>query len=445
MSTGTNWEGKNIPLTDSLNCHTAVAEVDLQAILHNYRLLLQAREAAQGPEVCPDLGAATGLRLPPLMPVVKADAYGHGHIEVSETLCRAGAGIFASGSVQEACMLRHGLAQKGLFPEIVSLLGPVTVNDWQLCLRYSVIPVVHSLEQLASLQGMDAPEADRSLFPAKKLRPALPVVVKCNSGMARLGFSLAELSALPDALDACSRRFGYGGGSGSGGTGGLVPVMAVSHLACADGPDGPDQVVAQASVFSRMLAVLRQRGPVAASLGNSAGTLLAEHAEAIVGPQVCRPGIALYGYSPLAGTPQEKKGRGLHPAMSVRTPIIALRELAPGESIGYGHTFTAARKTLVGIIAAGYADGFSRSLSNKGQVCIRGMRANILGRVSMQMSAVDLSPLAENGIRPALGEPAWIIGGSGKAAITADEQADFWGSFSYETLCLLGMNARRYV
>lgn len=419
--------------------HTAIAEVDLGAIVYNYEMLRQSRETAQGVEACPELGVATGIHLPAVMPVVKADAYGHGHIEVSETLCRAGAGGFASGSVQEACLLRQGLAEKQLFPEVVSLLGPVTAEDWQLVLRYSIIPVVHSLEQLALLPATGLRGAGDGLFPVDERRPLLPIVVKCNSGMARLGFGMKELPAFLQALAVHSRPFE------AGNVRGLVPVMAISHLACADGPDGPEQMLTQAKTFSGMLELLRRQGPVAASLCNSAGTLLAEYADPVIGPQVCRPGIALYGHSPLEGTPHEEKGRALRPAMRVRTPIIALRELESGENIGYGHTWTAGQKTLVGIIAAGYADGFSRGLSNKGQVSVGGIRANILGRVSMQMTAVDLSLLAAKDNPPRVGEFVDIIGGEGDAVISADELARHWGTISYEALCLLGMNPRHYV
>ena len=420
-------------------CHAAIVTVDCDALRHNFSLLHDLRVAAQGPAPM----AVSGVTLPPLMPVVKADGYGHGYMEVSLTLCRAGATALASGSVQEAALLREGLAAHGLFPEIVSLLGPVWPEDWSLAASHSIIPVVHSFEQLDVLelavggQGMRPPS--RALFAADAARPLLPVAVKCNSGMSRLGFNEKELPVLLERLKSLSHRICKGMEKG------IVPILAVSHFAGSDMPDGPAQIERQATIFARMLGVLRSEYPVAASLCNSAATFLGEYMDPIVGPQVCRPGLAIYGCNPLKGTPFEERGQGLRPVMSVQTPIIAMRTLGSGDGIGYGHTWTASSETSVGILAAGYADGFSRGLSNKGRVCVGGVRADVIGRVSMQMTAVDFGPALAAGVALCPGNYVDILGGEGAGALSADDLARLWGTISYEVLCLLGMNARRYV
>ncbi len=357
---------------------------------------------------------------PALLPVVKADAYGHGHIAVSKALIAEGAQAFASGSVAEAVLLRTGLAAQGLFPKIVALLGIVTREDAAAAAAHAVVPVVHSLWQLDCLQE----NASRPLY----------IAIKCNSGMARLGFNEEELPALLARLDTLP---------------GVIPALALTHLASADTPDGIGEVQGQARRFAAMLQALRTRRPdLPASLCNSAGTLLAGCAEGILGPHICRPGIVLYGDNPLAGTPFAAEGEGFLPAMRVETPLLAVRMLRKGESIGYSRTFRAPEDMPVGIAAMGYADGFSRGLSGRGVVSVRGARAPVVGRVSMQMSAVDLRAVPgveamAAGNNPG-GEKVTLLGGEGAGAVSAAELAALWGTISYEVFCLLGNNPREY-
>ncbi len=346
------------------------------------------------------------------MPVVKADAYGHGHLETGGVLCDEGAAAFASGSVSEAVELRRNLAGRGFFPKIVALLGFADRHEAEFAAANAIIPLVHSLRQLDCLEGGEG------VF--------LEIALKFDTGMARLGLDLEGARALRRRLD---------------GLPGVSAVLAVSHLASADTAAGPDEVRAQAREFAGILGVLREALPgLPASLCNSAGSLLAEHATDIIGPHVCRPGISLYGGNPFAGTPLESLGAGLLPAMRVHAPVMAVRRLAKGCGIGYGATFRAPEDMPVGIVAVGYADGFSRGLSNRGALCVRGVRAPVIGRVSMQMIALDLRGVPE--ADTLAGERAHILGGPG--GLSADELAAHWGTISYETLCLLGGNTREY-
>lgn len=415
--------------------HIPEVYIDLGTIVKNYRFLLRSSAAAlagQGdavastPKLPPEFCAAPDgiFTWPSQAAVVKADAYGHGHIQVADALLAEGCALFASGSVQEAVELRQGLeklAAKGSRtahrPLIISLLGLVRQQDVFACAEHGIVPVVHSFEQLVMLR-----EAGRSL----------PVALKCNTGMSRLGFNEEEIPALVEDLSALPF---------------VTPIILLSHLHSADTSEGRSQIAGQAAVYGRILAALRARWPhLAASLGNSAGTLLAKDIAGHIGPHVCRPGVALYGGNPFAETSLASLGQGLAKAMSVRTPIIAVRALAPGDGEGYGHTFVADKPMQIGIIAAGYADCLSRGLSNKGEVCVDGKRAPIVGRVSMQMTAIDLGALSEMSGKADRPRPAaaWILGGPHANAVSVEELAQTWGTIAYEVFCLLGYNTRLY-
>lgn len=402
--------------------------VDLDKIRANYRLLsitcgYSARRVLPAPS-----GQDVALqRLPvawsSILPVVKADAYGHGHIPVALALKQEGATWLASGSVQEAVLLREGLdaAMPGdVTPTgIISMLGLIAPEDSSLCARHAIVPMLHCHEQLHMLESACQ---DQGLGP-------LPVAVKCNTGMSRLGFNEHELPLLRERLKKLPLR----------------PVLAVSHLHSADEAGGLSLVREQARLFARFLGALRDDWPgLAASLGNSAGSLLPEEIDRLIGPHIRRPGLALYGCNPFHGMPNARLGQGFVPAMSASVPIIAVRTLGKGQSTGYGQTFTAKRDMPVGIMAAGYADCFTRAMSNRGVVCVAGKRAPVIGRVSMQMTAIDLSALCSDGHSRPLPRTAWILGGPYENAVTPEELAALWGSIPYEAFCLLGRNERVY-
>ena len=408
--------------------------VDTSRIRANYRLLAQRLQggAPPGPLAAP--GGSREWTLPPLwqpmLPVIKADAYGHGLIPVALALREEGAAWFATGSVQEAALLRQGLEAHGVPRQqagIVSLLGLVGPEDVGLCAVHGIVPLLHEREQLDLLEGLGSEVGLASAAGPPLHKALLPVAVKCNTGMARLGFNEDAVQPLREQLRRLSLR----------------PVLAVSHLHSADTEDGRAQVQEQARAFARFLASLREYWPgMAASLGNSAGALLSDFISPIIGAHVCRPGLVLYGCNPFYGTSLAPLGQGFVPAMSVYAPIIATRTLAAGEGIGYGLTYTAPHDMPVGIVGAGYADYYARCLSGKGAVCVGGVRAPLVGRVSMQLSAVDLSAVDLNGKAP---RTAWLLGGPYAQGVGPEELAALWGTIAYEVLCLLGRNAREYV
>lgn len=410
--------------------HTSRVRVKLEHIRQNYRALCRVAEpsgsAGLEPGILPGCPGAEGalarerqLAWQGLIAVVKADAYGHGNLEVSRALREEGAALFACGSVREAAFLREGLLREGdsdadALPGIIALLGLMGEKDAALAAENGIIPVIHCFQQVLLLE---------------KMRMPLAVALKCNSGMNRLGFGMDDMPELARRLARLPA---------------VRPVLAISHLASADTEEGRQQTHSQAVVFARMLEYLRRSFPLlAASLGNTAGTFFSGEIEAVLGAHICRPGLGLYGSNPFAGTCQEELGAraGLLPAMSVSAPLLAVRDLPAGAGIGYGHTFRANKNTRVGIVGIGYADLFPRSMSNHGQLCVNGGRAPVLGNVSMQMTAVDLKACAD--AKP--GDEAWVLGGPYDAALKTEELAALWGTISYEVFCLLGLGQREYI
>lgn len=345
--------------------------------------------------------------------VIKADAYGHGLFPVAQALAQEGCDTFAIGSVEEGAALREELTRAGIKARIMSLLGPLDEADYPLLWEHEILPLIGSFRQLETLAGQ-----------AARRGKTLPVCLKFDTGMARLGFMLDEVPRLLGRLREAPL---------------VRPVMASSHLATADAPEATDLVMGQEERFAAILAALEAGGlRLEANLANSAAILGHPRLQ----HQSQRAGIALYGANPFAGTSWEHLGRGLAPAMEARTKIVAVHPLKKGMSISYGGLFTAPRDMTVAIVAAGYADAYSRGLTGRGaQMLIAGRRAPVIGRVCMQLTACDVSEIPD--ARP--GDWAVLLGGAGKLAITAEELAAWWGTISYEVFCLLGLNRRVYI
>jgi alanine racemase len=346
-----------------------------------------------------------------VFPVVKADAYGHGLAEVAPVLAEAGAELFFVGTVEEAVFLRSVLRDRPA-AGIVSLLGPLDRDEYPLLWEHGIIPFVSRAEQLDILAGLAAGRPE-----------GLEIALKFDTGMSRLGFGLEDVEPLLRALRTA---------------GGLRVGLVCSHLATADEPDDPAYARLQGERFQAICAGLRAGGlDFRAVLANSAGLLA--HPDLRFDGQ--RGGIALYGVNPFQGTAWEHLGQGVSPAMEVTTRVVAVRDLRPGQSISYGRTYTADRAMRAAIVAAGYADGYSRSLSNTGYMHVAGRRVPIIGRVCMQLTAVDVSGVPD--VRP--GDEVHLLGGPGPDPITPDELAAWWGTIPYEVFCLLGLNPRTHV
>lgn len=362
--------------------------IDLEAVRHNYRMLA----SLSGVEV---------------MPVVKADAYGHGLLKVAGALYLEGARSFAVGTVDEGVTLRKSLPETRIY----SYFGPAGPGECQDFVSHAIIPVIHSRDQLKLLS--------RNLCSRKQVALGL----KFDTGMGRLGFNPGTASDLVDFFK---------------GNQDFRVELITSHLAYADNPDMSEQVEDQVRVFNRVCETFRKNGfRFKRSLANSPATL---HYPSAVG-DIVRPGLALYGGNPFYGTSCEEKGSCLKQAMKVTARVMAVHELPKGTGISYGLTFTAPRDMLVAVIGCGYADHYSRSLSNRAWMLYNGKRLPVLGRVCMQMSAVDVSFAPE--ISP--GHEVFVLGGNGEMDLDVHELARWWGTVSYEVFCLLGKNEKTFI
>ncbi|MCK6406860.1 MAG: alanine racemase [Rhodocyclaceae bacterium] len=341
------------------------ARIDRDALLHNY-LLARSR--------CPGSRAWA---------VVKANAYGHGLLTAADALAETADG-FALLDLAEAVALREA----GIRQPILLLEGFFTADDLELVAEHRLSLVVHRLDQLQMLRRVGLP-----------LR--VPVYVKFNTGMNRLGFRPEALAALREELANNPA---------------VSEVTLMTHFADADGGQGIDW---QLRRFHEMAG--EWRGPV--SLANSAAILCYPQA----GRDWIRPGIMLYGGSPFAD--ESAEALGLRPVMTLSSQIIGVQTIAAGETVGYGCTFRAERETRVGVVACGYADGYPRHAPTGTPVLVGGRRTRTLGRVSMDMLAVDLSDLREAGI----GTPVTLWG----EGLAADEVAMAAGTISYELFCAL--------
>ncbi len=370
--------------------------IDLAALRHNWQLLSKRGKNS--------------------IAVVKSDAYGHGLVEVSRALAEEGAKTFAVGTVEEAVQLRESGVLDRNAHKIIALLGPIDNWEYAALAKHDILPFIGNMEQL-----------ERTAEATKNLDAPLAISLKFDTGMSRLGFALDGIEKLIARL----RDMPF-----------VKPVMASSHLATGDDPGAADFAKRQGEKFQAALAAFSKAGfQLEANLANS-GAILG-HPNLHHDSQ--RMGIALYGTNPFRGTPWEEKGSGLKQAMQASAPILEIRNLKAGQSVSYGRTFTAQGNMRIAIVGAGYADCYSRALSNCGGMCVGGIRVPIIGRVCMQMTAVDLTPLDETGTKQAqVGDRAWLLGGSGPGHVTADELANWWKTITYEVFCLLGLNKKQF-
>ncbi len=362
---------------------TAILTVDLDALAANYRRLR-------------DLAASAECAA-----VVKADAYGLGMIEVASALWSAGCKTFFVATLDEARSLRTLLPQATIY--VLAGLMPGTAELYR---ADGLRPVLNSADEIREWASFCATSGER-----------LSCAVHIDSGMNRLGLSAQEVDQVATAVDLWPA---------------LTLSLVMSHLACADEPDHPKSE-AQRKIFDRLRALL----PAApASLANSAGILL--------GPDfvydLVRPGLALYG-----GHPRRQGENPFQPVVQLKGRILQVRNVAPGETVGYGATRTLREAARVAVVSVGYADGFFRALSvADGEEGFAGYlgphAAPIVGRVSMDLIALDVSLVPEAFAR----RGAWVelIGPN----VPAHALAAHAGTIDYEVLTNLGRRAfRRYI
>ncbi|MEO1190781.1 MAG: alanine racemase [Pseudomonadota bacterium] len=355
----------------------ALLQIDLPALQANYRDLVAT---AGGAEVAP---------------AVKADAYGLGLVPCVQALWQAGARSFFVAQGQEAASLRAALPEARIFV----LNGPLP-QEVAAMKAGRIIPMINSLDQLALWRSLAGSEP-------------LPTALHLDSGMSRLGFPPSEVAALaanPDLLE------------------GLEIVLVASHLASADEPHAP-QTATQVAAFTRLADSLPPVAKVAPrSLANSPGLY---HA-AVPGFAMARPGFALYG-----GNPTPEDPHPLRPVVTLQAPVLQVREVPAGTAVGYNATHVTNATARLATLAIGYADGYDRSLSNRGRVTFDGKAASVVGRISMDLTTVDVTHLD-----PALCQPgsmATLIG----ADPTLAEVAAAADTIGYEILARMSPRLQR--
>jgi alanine racemase len=356
------------------------ARIDRRILQQNFRSIQQA----VGPDVI-------------VLAVVKADAYGHGAVEVARALREAGASHFAVAHLGEAVSLREA----GIASNIVVLAGAEPGEEG--CFRSQrLTPFIHTPEQLSSWEREAAASGER-----------LGCHLEIDSGMNRLGLP-ADPAALADWIAAAPHVRMEG---------------LATHLASAE-DFRSDQTEQQRQRFLAVASALRERGFTCGRqhLANSAATAYRPECTA----DMVRPGLALYGYlSPVLG-PAPPARIEVRPALEWRSGILAVREAAEGAKVGYQAAFTANGPMRLAVVSAGYGDGLSRRMSNGGTVLVRGARRPIVGLVSMEVALVDVTGL--DGIEA--GEEVTLIGDG----LDAWEMARQCGSIAYEVLC--GISSR---
>ncbi len=342
--------------------------------------------------------ARVGQRL--VLAAVKADAYGHGAVEVSRMIERTGAADWLGvATVDEGVQLRG--AGVGL---PVLKMSPTRGPD----------EVARALGSALTLTVVDEESVTEVELAAGGLGLAgVAVHLKVDTGMRRVG---VEPSAAPDlaARIAGSDRLWLQG--------------VFSHLPISDSPDGADFTRGQEMVFSATVAAIEARvGPVELKHLANSGAVLG-HPDTWF--DLVRPGIIIYGSLP---DPRAERTVPLLPGLELTTRVSFVKPVAAGETVGYGRAWTAPRDTWIGTVPVGYGDGYSRLLSNRGRVLIDGRSYPIAGRVCMDQTMVDLGPEPA----AAVGDEVVLIGRRGDAEITVDEVADLMGTIPYEVTCLI--------
>jgi alanine racemase len=377
------------------------AEVNLAHLRHNLRVLTRAvsTDAAHAPQV---------------WGVLKADAYGHGAPAVARTLERAGISGLCVALLEEAVELRAAGIRTPIL--VMGGLHGFRRDGLEELLAHDLVPVVHDAGQIERL----------ATFARFEAQAEVRVHLKVDTGMGRLGVRGDELDAALEALAGHPE---------------LKLEGLMTHFACADAPDletTREQLRAFAEVEHK--ATRAGLAPRLRHAANSAATLRLPEARL----DVVRPGIAIFGVSPLDEHGDASLARELKPVMRVRTEVVALRTVASGEAIGYGHTWRAARTSVIATVPMGYADGLSRQLGNRGHGLVRGKRAPIAGAVSMDLTMLDVTEVP--GVR--VGDEAVFLGAQegplGKDAIGAGEIAAHTGTIPWEVLTSISRRVPRF-
>ena len=364
---------------ERMDFHRIYAKIDLDAIAHNIKVIKNK------------IGGAK------LMFVIKADAYGHGADRLSREFEKS-ADYFAVAEMREALDLRSAGIKKPII--ILGYTSPALYGD---AIDNDITLTVFSLDGMAELSSM-------AVSKGKKARVHFAV----DTGMGRIGWQVCEESVCEAAYIASME--------------GIYAEGIFSHFSCADGDDA-DFTAKQTEEFGRFCSMLERRGvsiPIK-HMNNSAALLeLGEQYDMV------RAGIVIYGLYPSEKVRKDAENSApLRPAMELITHIAYVKELEAGRPISYGATFVTDKKMKIATLPVGYADGYPRALSGKGEVLIHGKRCRILGRICMDQMMVDVTDVPE----ARTGDKAVLVGRGGKDMISAEELSEAAYSINYEFIC----------
>ncbi len=361
-----------------------LCEIDLSALKFNFR---QLKQRASGREI---------------LAVVKANAYGHGAVAVSRALANEGAQMFGVATIEEGIELRRG----GISFPILCFGGSLGAQVSDL-LEYGLTPTIFNEESIRELNQQ-----------AQSLNQTLGVHLKVDTGMSRLGVLPSELAKMIELLTQSSA---------------LELKGVFTHLAQAD-ETNEEPTDAQIEKFQQVEQAVQSSSfsvPIY-HLANSAALIDGK----LEKTNMVRPGLALYGAYP---NPRFEKKVQLKPVMSLKTQIVSIKSVPKGTAVSYGATFTTKRPSRIAVIPIGYADGYSRSLSNKGEVLVAGRRVPVIGRVCMDLTMIDLTDIPASSI----GDEVVLIGKQGNDSIRAEELAEKVGTIPYEIFCSLSSRVPR--
>lgn len=366
------------------NRHRAWAEVSLCAIEHNYQVICAHSRA-------------------PVLCVVKADAYGHGAVQVAQRLQAAGAPYFAVAAVSEAAELR----ENGISAPIL-VLGYIDAADMQAVVQYGLTATVYDMDTAHLLS-----EA------AVRANSEIKVHYKLDTGMTRLGFAAGDCAQVALQILECSRLAG------------LRSEGIFTHFAVADEHSGEEYTKAQFQRFHSVCRALSERG-LALPLRHCANSgAIQQYAD--MHCTMTRAGIILYGYRPDAALPQTLD---LRPAMAVKARVVQVREVDADTPVSYGLTYRTDKKTNLAVVAIGYADGYLRTGSGKAQMLVGGEKTPVRGRICMDMCMVRVP----DGMQVRRGDEVTVFGAD---KLTAEDVAQAAGTIAYEVLCAVSRRVPR--
>lgn len=358
------------------------AEIDLGALVHNYNVAQSCLPKNSG-----------------IMAMVKADAYGHGAVRISKKLEDIGVASLGVATVEEGLELR----ESGIKSPIIVMGGLMGMGSPAsgMMVGAELTPVVHSANVLEFLEAV-----------SKAAHKTIGIHLKIDTGMTRLGALPANIDRVLTALEECQHVR-------------LDGVM--THFAEADEEEYTSH---QMAVFKEVARKIENvMGPV--KIWHVANSSALIDGKFIVTDEKSttwvRPGLLLYGAYPVA---RYKEKVELRPVMSLKSKVVLMKSVPPGTHVSYGCTFTTEKKSRLGVVPIGYADGYPWSLSNKSAVLVQGRRVPVVGRVTMDMIVVDLTDIESH-----VGDEVVLLGRQGSEAIAVEELSRMAGSITYEFFC----------